>query len=488
MASSRYPTLYQINTRIRHYPLTDSAHLNDWSDTELDQLAEQGFEWIWLLGVWQTGRAGQRVSRTEPAWQASFRACLPDLVTEDISGSCFAITHYQVDARLGGNAALQTLRRRLNTRGMRLMLDFVPNHTALDHPWVKQNPEFYIRRNHAELTNEPQNYIALETKQGQQVFAYGRDPYFSGWPDTVQLDYSNPALQTAMQAELQNIATLCDGLRCDMAMLVLPEVFQRTWGLTIEAFWPSAITAVHAQFPDFVFLAEVYWDMEWTMQQQGFDYAYDKRLYDRLRDQHAPSVRQHLLADLSYQNGLTRFLENHDEPRAAATFMPPAAHQAAAIITYLAPGMRFFHEGQLEGKQIHTSIHLCRSPNEPTHPDISLFYPQLLTLLKSNVLRHGQWELLTCTPAWEGNPSCDNFLAYRWQVSNDASLLIVVNYAMHQGQCRILLPAPEITDETIHFIDLLGIKTEPLEISTTDGLFFDLPAWGYHVLQYDTEN
>ena len=112
-------------------------------------------------------------------------------------------------------------------------------------------------------------------------------------------------------------------------------------------------------------MAEVYWDLEWTMQQQGFDYAYDKRLYDRLREGHARPVREHLFAGLDYQDKLARFLENHDEPRAAATF-PRQMHQAAAIITYLSPGLRFFHQGQFEGRRKRISPHLVRAPLEPT--------------------------------------------------------------------------------------------------------------------------
>ena len=150
------------------------------------------------------------------------------------------------------------------------------------------------------------------------MLAYGRDPYFSGWPDTLQLDYGNPATQEAMISELVKIAGQCDGVRCDMAMLVLPDVFERTWGRRAPLFWPDATRRVRERVPGFCFMAEVYWDLEWTMQQQGFDYAYDKRLYDRLRDGHALPVRQHLHAGLDYQGELARFMENHDEPRAAA--------------------------------------------------------------------------------------------------------------------------------------------------------------------------
>jgi glycosidase len=181
------------------------------------------------------------------------------------------------------------------------------------------------------------------------LLAYGRDPYFPGWPDTVQLNYANPALQEAMVGELTKIAGQCDGVRCDMAMLILPDVFERTWGQRAPLFWPKATQRVRERFPHFLLMAEVYWDLEWTLLQQGFDYAYDKRLYDRLREGHARPVREHLHAGLDYQNKLARFLENHDEPRAATAFSAEV-HKAAAVITFLSPGLRFFHQGQFEGR------------------------------------------------------------------------------------------------------------------------------------------
>jgi hypothetical protein len=245
------------------------------------------------------------------------------------------------------------------------MLDFAPNHTALDHLWVDSHPDHYVRGTAAELARAPQNYVRIEAHRDELILAHGRDPYFPGWPDTLQLDYGNSGMQEAMMSELQKIALQCDGVRCDMAMLVLPDVFERTWGRRAPPFWPNAIRRVRQIVPDFLFMAEAYWDLEWTMLQQGFDYAYDKRLYDRLRDQMALSIREHLAAGLDYQEKLTRFLENHDEPRAAATFAS-GTHEAAAVITYLSPGLRFFHQGQFEGRKKRISPHLVRAPSEPT--------------------------------------------------------------------------------------------------------------------------
>ena len=162
----------------------------------------------------------------------------------------------------------------------------------------------------------------FDASHGPSVLAYGRDPYFAGWPDTLQLNYAEPGLQEAMASELESIAGMCDGVRCDMAMLILPDVFERTWGLRPTSFWPMATQRARARHPGFLFMAEVYWDLEWTLQQQGFDYTYDKRLYDRLCEGHARPVRDHFRADMDFQRKSARFLENHDEPRAAATFQP----------------------------------------------------------------------------------------------------------------------------------------------------------------------
>ncbi|ABI59248.1 alpha-amylase family glycosyl hydrolase [Nitrosomonas eutropha] len=491
MTIPSYPLLYQLNARIRQYELSRAAisppPLNDWPDSEWDRLAELGFDWVWLLGVWETGKAGQRVSRTQPGWQKSFKAtCLPDLSETDICGSCFAITRYQVADRLGGNKALQHLRHKLNERGLRLMLDFVPNHTALDHPWMQTHPEFYINGTREDLQRNPQNYVALVSNSSgkdQRIFAYGRDPYFDGWPDTLQLDYSNPAVQQAMQVELLNIAKLCDGVRCDMAMLLLPQIFERTWQRSITSFWPATIQAVRKQFPGFLFLAEVYWDLEWMLQQQGFDYTYDKRLYDRLLSQVPKPVHDHLTADITYQRKLARFLENHDEQRAATVF-PPTVHEAAAMINYLAPGMRFFQAGQLEGKRVHIPIHLCRSPVEPTDSRLSHFYQQLLQILKNPVLRQGNWVLLECLPAQKENGTWNNFIAYRWQGENSDSLLIIVNYAPHPGQCLVEFADLQPKESTGSWHDLMNpSESLPVRIENITQLFVDLPAWGYRILE-----
>ena len=485
MRDARYPSLYQINTRVWLTALSEglgrAATLDDIPDAELERVAAVGFDWVWLLSVWRTGAAGQRVSRENREWRKEFQDTLPDLREQDIAGSGFAITGYTVHPALGGDEALARLRERLRGLGLRLMLDFVPNHTALDHPWVDDHPEYYVAGTELDLARAPQNYTWVTRSRGDLLLAHGRDPYFAGWPDTLQLDYSNPATQQAMTAELTNIAGRCDGVRCDMAMLLLPDVFERTWGRRAPPFWSEAIRRVRERVPGFRFMAEVYWDLEWTMLQQGFDYAYDKRLYDRLREGHARPVREHLQAGLDYQDKLARFMENHDEPRAAAAFAP-GMHEAAAIITYLSPGLRFFHQGQFRGRRKRISPHLVRAPVEPTDTELQRFYQHLTSLLRDVALRDGDWRLLECAPAWQGNWTWDCFIACAWQ-KDGAKRLVAVNYAGNQSQCYVRLPLPELANRTWRLKDAMSPAAFDRDGNEllAQGLYLDLPPWGYHV-------
>ena len=490
MSDPLCPSLYQINTRVWLTELSRmagrAATLDDIPDAELDRLAKVGFDWIWLLSVWRSGSAGQQVSRSNQEWRREFEETLPDLREEDIAGSGFAVTGYTVHPGLGGDAALARLRERLRSRGLRLMLDFVPNHTALDHSWVDDHPDYYVPGTELDLTRAPQNYTWVKRKRGDLLLAHGRDPYFSGWPDTLQLDYSSPATQEAMIGELLRIARQCDGVRCDMAMLVLPDVFERTWNRRAPLFWPGATRRVREQVPNFRFMAEVYWDLEWTMLQQGFDYAYDKRLYDRLRAGQARPVREHLCAGLDYQSRLGRFLENHDEPRAATTFSR-GMHEAAAIITYLSPGLRFFHEGQFEGRRKRISPHLVRAPIEPAEKTLQQFYDGLLAMLRQPSIRDGAWSLVDCAPAWDGNWTSDCFIAWSWQGVDGQRRLIAVNYADHQSQCHVRLPFMELSSRAVRLKDLTGSAAYERDGNelVSRGLYLDLQPWGFHVFHVE---
>lgn len=485
-----YPSIYQINTRVWLCTLSALCErqitLANVPDEEIERIALHGFDWLWLLGVWRTSEQGKQIALDQPEMREVYEDVLPDYQVGDICSSPFANTGYVVSADLGGEHGLALLREKLKTRNIHLLLDFIPNHTARDHPWLTLHPDYYIPGSEEQLLSQPFNYG--RTEETGRIFAFGRDPFFHGWSDTFQLNYGNPMVHKAMRGELLKIAGLCDGVRCDMAMLVLPEVFENTWGVEARPFWSQAIQETRAANPDFIFLAEVYWDLEHSLQGLGFDYTYDKRLYDRLLDRGARPVRQHLLAGLEYQSRLVRFLENHDEPRASAAF-PLPVHKAAAAITYLTPGMRFFHQGQLVGNRTHVPMQLCRIPYEHPDPEIWSLYSRLLKLIQTPLLRRGRWQLLECLAAWQGNWTWDNFVAFSWTDDQGDRLLVVVNYSPHQGQCYVHLPWGDLSGQQVRLVDRLNETNYLRKGDDLDhyGLYLDMPAWSGHAFEISLE-
>ena len=371
----------------------------------------------------------------------------------------------------------------LAERGLRLILDFVPNHVAPDHPWVSDHPEYFIQGNSDEANSDPASFLAA----GGKVFACGRDPFFPAWPDVLQLNAFQPGLRQATIETVGEIAGQCDGIRCDMAMLMLNDIFQRTWGeragtKPADDYWRTLIPAIKAKWPEFRFMAEAYWDLEWELQQQGFDYCYDKKLYDRMEHGNTEGVRQHLLADSSYQEGMVRFIENHDEPRAAATF-PGEKGRAAAVAILTLPGLRLLHEGQFEGLTVRLPVFLGRRPEEPVDHDLAAFYGGLLKEINRDVFRNGQWSLCEKS-GWPDNQSCQNILTWCW-VKDEERYLVIINFRQETSQALVGVPWDELKGRTWRLNDVLSGETYDRsgDEMRAPGLYIDLGPWRCHVFR-----
>src|SRR5256714_751884 len=487
----KHPTVYEINAWVWLRELGRArgsrVGLGDVPREELERLAGYGFDALWLMGVWERSPAARRISRTNPALLEEYARTLPHYAEEDIVGSPYAITGYRVDPSLGGDEGLADFRERMRETGLRLVLDFVPNHVAIDHAWLTEAPERIVQSDAGALAREPQNYFRAGPGEAARVVAHGRDPYFDGWPDTAQLDYRRAETRDAMNREPLALASKCDGVRCDMAMLVTREIFLRTWGGEFDAadaeFWPEAIAKVRAERPDFLLMAEVYWDMEYELQRQGFDFTYDKRLYDRMLHEGAPSVRAHLRADMSYQSRLARFVENHDERRAAEGF-GPGRGAASSGLALTPPGLRLLDEGQLEGRPVKLSVHLGRRPDEPTDADAREHYRRLLAALSHDVFHEGEWRQVEPREAWAGNQSHENFVASLWASGEDLRL-VAVNLSNEQVQCYLPLELHALAGRTGFLKDLLG-EAQYLRDGDglmSPGLYLDVPAYGHHLFE-----
>ncbi|BCY11375.1 alpha-amylase family glycosyl hydrolase [Actinoplanes sp. L3-i22] len=442
------PVIYEINA----WPWLAGlgVTLGEVPDEVWDEVAAPGVDAVWLMGVWERS----------PAGTAIFRDRSPETPPEEISGSPYCVRGYRVDERLGGPEGLARAREQLRSRGVRLFLDYVPNHVAPDHPAVTEHPEWFVHEH--------------------GVIAHGRDPYFPPWPDVLQLNAFAPGMRDATVAALSGIAEQCDGIRCDMAMLMINEIFARTWGDSAgpppaEEFWPLVIGRLRERHPDVVLVAEAYWETEWLLQSQGFDHCYDKRLYDRLVHEDAGSIRKHLGAGLEYQDKLIRFLENHDEPRAAATF-PAGRARAAAVAIATLPGATLWHDGQFEGRHIRLAVQLARFPQEPADLELRAFYRRLVAAAEQ--VRQGTWRLLNTT-GWPDNQSHQDLLAWAWD-----SAVVVINFSDHPVQGRVEMPwtGPRHGDRRLtDRLDGRVFERSGADLADS-GLYVDLPPWGTHVL------
>ena len=483
----KYPAVYEINTWVWLADLSTKygvfIELGSVPTAEWDAIAEFGFDAVWLMGVWERSPLGIAIANRNEGLLDSFRKALPDFHPLDNVGSPYCVRRYEVDQLLGGPEGLAAARKELARRGMRLILDFVPNHVAPDHPWAANHPEFFIQGTAEDLRNDPSSYLAVKGT----VIACGRDPYFPAWPDVLQLNAFDPGLRRAVKETVAGIADQCDGIRCDMAMLLENPIFESTWHerageRPAREYWAELIPAIKADHPDFLFMAEAYWDREWSLQQQGFDFCYDKRLYDRLEHGGAESVRLHLCAELAYQEKLVRFIENHDEPRAAATFWP-GQENAAAVVMATLPGARLFHEGQFEGRQVKLPVFLGRRPTESIDRELKSFYRKLLEAVDCTVFHDGQWALCERT-GWPDNASFQDLVAWSW-ANNDQRCLVMVNLSDHAVQARVHLPWNDVHGETWVLSDTLSGVTYDREGDEIErqGLYVELGPWKYHLFE-----
>lgn len=482
------PLVYEVNTWVWLNELGQkhrrSIDLGSVPFEEWEYFQALKIDAVWLMGVWERSTAGIRIALRQEEMLAEFNRVLPDFTSDDLVGSPYCVRRYIVDEKLGGPEGLAVARKELAKRGIGLVLDFVPNHTARDCPWIFNHPEYFIQGSRDDLTEDPLAFF--EAKGG--IIACGRDPYFPPWQDVAQVNAFDPGFRRASIETLCSILEQCDGVRCDMAMLVMNAVFEKTWGRRsgkhpLNEYWVEIISEVRKKFPGALFVAEAYWNLEWELQQQGFDLCYDKRLYDRLTSGTAAEVRLHLLADISYQNKLLRFIENHDEQRSAAVFQPQRQQCAAVALTTL-PGAKLIHDGQIEGRKIKVPVALRRRP--PENPDSALksFYHQLLSVVSSACFHNGEWKLCDVN-GWVDNSSWMDILAWCWRMREER-YLIVVNLCIHRSQALVQVPWQDIGGVSWRLTDLLkGIDYKrDGDQMLNGGLYVDLEGWNYHLLRF----
>jgi len=299
-ARAERPAIYEVFVR----DFSPSGNFQGVTDG-LDRIQEAGANVVWLMPIYPIGKVNRKGSLGSPYAAADYRAVNPDFGTE---------------------ADLRNLVRAVHARGMKLILDFVPNHTAFDHVWVREHPDRYTRDSSGKIT------VALDN-----------DGKPTDWTDVADLNYNNPDTRRAVVADMRYwLETFgIDGYRVDVA------------GFVPDAFWREAIPQLRAIKP-ILLLAE--WG-DPKMHELGFDLTYGWDSYSRLKaiwkGAPADSVFRYELSDvrsLPRQGQRLRFTTNHDE---TAWDQPPitlfggaAGARAAFVATALLPGVPLLYDGQ----------------------------------------------------------------------------------------------------------------------------------------------
>ena len=485
-ASCKHPYLYQISTRPWLYELTKKyqkpiTKLKDIPLQEFDILAENGIDIVWMLGVWQLGEYGLNFDRQEPNY-SKYSYLLPDFIIDDVIGSPFAITEYSCNSEFGSDEDLIWLKREINIRGMKLMLDFVPNHSAADCDCVNTDPDMYIRAPEGK---------ADENRYNEKGFAYGSDLGHYPWKDVIQWNYFNKKTIEAMKNNFKKVLTLADAVRCDVAYLELTDVFEETWKQELDyykytrpekEFWTYAIEEARKINPNAIIVAESY-NIEYNNQliKLGFDYVYNKPLLDNLIKS-STEVKEYLKSkDTSFWDKTCNFVENHDEKR--IVFMVDGNYQkakAAGTIAFTVGGMMFAFHGQWEGKKNQLEVHLRRSADEDVNFEVQNHYNKLNQVLSNQAFRSSNYYYIDSIYGEKK----DDFVAYIRE-EGDNHFLIVVNYSENKGCAYIPIYNIKgfkycLLHESLNDVEYVRTVDE-----VKNGMRVCLDAWESNIFQYN---
>ncbi|HMJ81155.1 MAG TPA: alpha-amylase family glycosyl hydrolase, partial [Candidatus Dormibacteraeota bacterium] len=362
-------------------------------DEELARLAARGINALWLIGLWERSRASREIKQR--------------MGNPDAAASAYAVDRYAIAAELGGDEALDRLRERAATHGLRLASDMVPNHMGIDSEWVLDHPQRFVgldappfpnyRFGGPDLSPDPRVGIWLEDgywdhrdaavvfkredrASGQRRYLYhGNDGTSMPWNDTAQLDYLQAEVREAVIEVILGIARRFPIIRFDAAMTLARRHIQRLWypapghggaipsraefgSLSPQAFrrrmphefWREVVDRVAAEVPDTLLLAEAFWLMEgYFVRTLGMHRVYNSAFMHMLRDEHNAEYRAVLRETLAFDPRVleryVNFMSNPDERTAADQFGTQGKYAGVATLLATLPGLPLIGHGQLEG-------------------------------------------------------------------------------------------------------------------------------------------
>lgn len=466
--NQEHPYLYLINTRLWINQLTKKYEkpitIDKIPDNEWQPLFDR-YDYFWFMGIYKESEASRQHAQK---WSFQSRYALPDLdPNKDVAASPFAIPEYSPNTLIVKDwESWDEMLDYLHSNNKKVIIDFVPNHLALDCELAKTHPQYFIQGNQAQYQANPDFYYPISSSDEKTYYlAHGKDPNFPPWADTLQLNYAIPEVHRYMSDVLQNLSLHCDGLRCDMAMLLDPGTFLRTWGWTLSdeekkylsehSFWEENIPLIKKNVNNnFKFIGEVYWDQDYLS--QYFDYLYDDRFYKGVI-RPSPDFKNHLyeLLDSGHVNNSNcrqaLYIENHDEERAIKTLGEKRAKAAAFLAATIPKTMFIVNQGQENGWKIRPPMQINRFPPESDNPQIKAFYQKLFTLINSPLFKSGTLHLSHINQI-----SGDTIALELSSKDKESMAIFCINIGESDSQCTI----PSIDKNTPVEIESLSEEKE----------------------------
>ena len=492
---NKNPRLLEINARIWIKRFGKNSTIATIPDDQIKTWQEMGIDMIWLMGIWDNNKSVISEYCFEPDLISSYNSALKDWQTDDVAGSPYSIDKYEINPLLGTKEQLLIFKNKLNDAGISLILDFVCNHFSAKSSLIWTNKEIFLFADEYIFKNDPYTFYPSPANC-KEYLAHGRDPLFPPWKDTTQINFYSSDARKYLISVLNDLTEVCDGVRCDMAMLPLNNIFFNTWIGVLKKygfekpekeFWEEAISVVKSKSENFIFIAETYWDLEWQLQNLGFDFTYDKRLTDRLVAGDIKSIKDHLNAEKDYQQKSVRFLENHDEDRAIVK-LGRERSLAAAVLMSTIPGIAFYFDGQCDGKKIRLPLQLGREPDEKQDEKVKEFYRNLFKITKADVFRNGDWKILEPVTVGNSDFTFENLFAWEWRNEIDLRI-IVINYSNSTARCRLQFEVQSEAEDVIlaDLINNVSYKRSAKEISEK-GLFVELKSFNSHIFSVSKSN
>ncbi|MCP4900127.1 MAG: alpha-amylase [bacterium] len=512
LAKNAFVWLAQLSARFDR-PI---SQLNDIPGEVLDELAEQGFSALWLIGVWERSHASERIKHA--------------MGDADAEASAYALRDYAIAEKLGGDKAWDELAERAYRRGIRMATDMVPNHVGIDGRWVVEHPDWFIGLDSSpfptytfsgpDLSDDDRVGIFLEdhyyTKSdaavvfrrvdrwtGSERFIYhGNDGTSMPWNDTAQLDYLRADVREAVIQTILHVARRSPIIRFDAAMTLAKKHFHRLWypepghggdipsragaGMSRsdldevmpKEFWREVVDRVAEEAPDTLLLAEAFWLLEgYFVRTLGMHRVYNSAFMNMLRDESNDQYRQLIKSTLEFDPQILKryvnFMSNPDEETAVEQFGDGDKYFAALTLMMTLPGLPMFGHGQIEGLAEKYGMEF-RRPRWEEQPNEGLIARHAHQVFP---LTHRRWQFAEVDRFYlfdfvrDDGSVDENVFAYSNWVGDQRSLVIVHNSSAEtSGWIRLSTAVAEKGPDEGQTLSR-RILSEVLELSSNEGAF-----------------